>query len=96
MSDHTCDRCKLSYSKDIPKPGLSKFWGTVKYKTWQIRFNYLRMNTWENATTASEVIQSSTYSEIELCSECWSDVLHFINTTKTKDYSCLPTVTLPN
>ena len=85
MSNHTCDRCNLSYTKDLPAPGLSKFWGVVTFKTWRIRFNYLRMNTWEDAKTASEVIQSNTYTAIELCSECWGDVLHFINTTKPKD-----------
>lgn len=82
----SCDRCSSVISKDLPAPGRSKFWGTVLYKTWQIRFNYLRMNTWEDATSSSKVIQSSTYSEVTLCSDCWGDVLHFINTTKTHQH----------
>lgn len=81
----TCDRCKEKITKDLPKPGGVKFWGTVTLKTWRLRFNRLKMNTWEKAETAMDVIQSNTYSEIELCDGCWGDVLYFITSTSTKE-----------
>lgn len=77
-----CYRCEKPYTTDLPAPGLSKMWGSVKFKTWVIRFNFLRMNTWEKATTAADVIDTSFYTEVELCSDCWGDVLSFINKKK--------------
>lgn len=74
-----CDRCTADVTRSIPKPGLTSFFGAVTRCTWKIRFNYLRMNSWENAVTASDVISSSTWSEVNLCDMCWGDVLSFVN-----------------
>jgi hypothetical protein len=38
------------------------------------------MNSWENAVTASDVVASSSWSEVTLCDSCWGDVLSFVNT----------------
>jgi hypothetical protein len=74
-----CDRCGAEVTHGLPKPGLTSFFGKVTRDTWRIRFNYLRMNSWENAVTASDVIASSTWSEVTLCDSCWGDVLSFVN-----------------
>lgn len=74
-----CDRCPAEVSQGLPKPGLTSFFGRVTKYTWQIRFNYLRMNSWKNAVTSSDNIASSVWTEVNLCDMCWGDVLSFVN-----------------
>jgi hypothetical protein len=42
------------------------------------------MNTWEKAVTAMDVIGSKTYTNLELCDNCWRDVWVFIYDTTPK------------
>lgn len=74
-----CDRCGTSVTKELPRPGLSRLLGKVYRDTWRIKFNYLRMNTWDKSVTAHDVVASNLWSEVSLCSDCWGDVLSFIN-----------------
>ena len=74
-----CHRCKAQVTNDLPRPGLSRFRGKVYRETWRIRFNYLRMSSWDKAVTAHDVVASNLWSETILCSDCWGDVLSFIN-----------------
>lgn len=74
-----CYRCGNGIEKDLPRPGLSRVFGKVYRDTWRIKFNYLRMNTWEKATTAADVVASNLWTEVNLCGNCWADVLAFIN-----------------
>lgn len=74
-----CHRCRAEVTKELPRPGLSCFTGKVYRETWRIKFNYLRMNSWDKAVTASDVVASNLWSEVTLCSDCWGDVLSFIN-----------------
>jgi hypothetical protein len=62
--------------------GGFRFSGAVTRVTWKIRFHYLKMRGWRDAPRASDVLQTSSYSEVELCDKCWGDVLNFIVTTK--------------
>ena len=75
-----CDRCQAEVTAGIPKPGLTSFFGAITRDTWRIRFNYLRMNSWENAVTASDVVASSSWSEVTLSDSCWGDVLSYVKT----------------
>lgn len=74
-----CHRCSAKVTTELPKPGLSRITGRIERDTWRIKFNYLRMATWEKAVTAHDVIASSLVSDVELCSDCWGDVLSFVN-----------------
>lgn len=74
-----CHRCGARVEQGLPRPGLSRLFGKIYRETWLIKFNYLRMNSWDNAVTASDVVASSLWSETSLCSDCWGDVLFFIN-----------------
>jgi hypothetical protein len=82
--DKTCDRCHQDFSNGLPRPGMSKMWGVVTVKSWKITFNRLRMNSWEKAVTAMDVIGSKTYTDRELCDKCWRDVWAFIYDTTPK------------
>ncbi|CAH0233449.1 hypothetical protein SRABI26_02707 [Arthrobacter sp. Bi26] len=74
-----CHRCGVKISKDLPRPGLSRLFGKIYRETWRIKFNYLRMNSWDKAVTAHDVVASNLWTETSLCSDCWGDVLSFIN-----------------
>lgn len=75
-----CDRCSAKVTGELPRPGLSRFLGKVYRETWLIKFNYLRMNSWDKAVTASDVVASNLWTEVKLCGDCWGDVLSFVNT----------------
>lgn len=77
-----CKRCGGTILDGLPAPGMSKLTATITRDTHRIRFNYLRMNGWRDSPRASDVVQSLTYTDVTLCSDCWGDVLHFICTTK--------------
>lgn len=77
-----CQRCKTTISEGLPNPGQSRFKGHITRITWKLRFNYIRMRSWREAPKAADVVESATYSEVELCDSCWGDVLNFICTTK--------------
>lgn len=85
MKNNICDRCKQDFAVGIPAPGKYRVWGNVTYNTWLIRFNYIRMKTWEKAITSADTIDSAVYSEVHLCSVCWGDVLSFINKTTNRE-----------
>ena len=74
-----CHRCGAGIERDLPRPGLSRIFGKVYRETWLIKFNYLRMNSWDKAVTAHDVVASNLWSEVSLCSNCWGDALSFIN-----------------
>ena len=70
---------RARYRHRSPGPGLSRFFGKAYRETYLLRFNYIRMASWEQAATAAEVVSSNLTSELTLCSDCWGDVLSFAN-----------------
>lgn len=82
-----CYRCLADIKVGLPPPGMSRFSAKVLKYTWQIRYSYVRMNTWNNAPTAADVIDTSWFTEVDLCDDCWGDVLNFICTTKKEGNS---------
>lgn len=75
-----CHRCGAKVEQGLPRPGLTSLFGKVIRETWRIRFNFVRMNSWENAVTAHDVIASSFWTEVTLCSDCWGDVMSLVCT----------------
>lgn len=74
----SCHRCSAKVTNELPRPGLSRVFGKVYRDTWRIKFNYLRMNSWDKAVTAHDVVASNLWSEVNLCSDCWGDVMSFV------------------
>jgi len=76
-----CYMCKARVEQTIPRRGLTRLFGQVTRNTWNIRFNYLRMHSIDDAVTAQDVVASSFWTEVDLCSDCWGEVLAFIHNT---------------
>lgn len=78
MSD-TCYRCDEPLK---PEPSrldrlLSLVRGTVTATTYRLRWD-----VWRPAPWGERVPISATYSQADLCSECWSELLSWVNAPK--------------
>lgn len=80
--DTKCTRCSDTIETGMPRPGMSRFSATATRELYRLKFKYLRMNNWNDAPRASDVIKSFLITDVTLCDTCWGDVLNFIVTTK--------------
>lgn len=83
-----CTRCGSRVMEGLPESEWDKggfrfrFKGKVSRTVWNIRFNYLKLRGLRDAPTAMDMVESKSYTDVELCDGCWGDVLNFICTTK--------------